>query len=317
AGGARFARDAPLGAPARGAVLHDRRRRTGRGERDPRAPARVDRRSLAPGDPRQDLSIGGAVASSPFARALEACLAPLRFAADDGAAADRVRDLESSVREAASAAAALAVPREARATLTRVAERFAEPLAGEARAKAVRDALRALAPLADPAWAEQALARPVSALPGIGAKRAEQLARRGLASVGDLLFHLPSRYDDRRRLVPVGQLEVGRRATFLAQVLVSHFAPQRGPGGRHRRVLQAVVGDETGTVDLKWFHGGDAIQSLLAKGTRLLVTGDVRRYRFTKELLHPELEKVADGDGADQALREALRRIEIGRASCR
>jgi len=250
------------------------------------------------------------VASSPFAAAVEACLAPLRFAAeDDFARAERVRDLEGAVREAAAAAAALAVPRDARAALARVQALFAEPLAGAARVRAVREALRALAVLADPAWAEQALARPPSALPGIGGKRAELLARRGLATVADLLFHLPSRYDDRRRLVPVGQLEVGRRATFLARVLVSDFAPQRGRGGRYRRVLQAVVGDDTGTVDLKWFHGGEAIQSLLAKGTRLLVTGDVRRYRFTKELLHPELERIEEGEGEGAALREALRQI--------
>jgi ATP-dependent DNA helicase RecG len=250
------------------------------------------------------------VASSPFAAALESCLAPLRFAAeDDCARADRVRDLERAVRETAAAAAARAVPRDARATLERVQALFASPLAGEARVRAVREALRALEALADPVWAEQALLRPPSALPGIGARRADLLARRGLASIADLLFHLPSRYDDRRRLVPVGQLEVGRRATFLARVLVSDFAPQRGRGGRFRRVLQAVVGDDTGTVDLKWFQGGEAIQALLAKGTRLLVTGDVRRYRFTKELLHPEIERIDDGEGADAALREALRQI--------
>ncbi|MEB2343383.1 MAG: ATP-dependent DNA helicase RecG [Deltaproteobacteria bacterium] len=250
------------------------------------------------------------MAASPFAAALEACLAPLRFAAaDEGARAERVRDLEGSVREAAAAASALAVPRDARAVLARVQALFAEPVAGEARRRAAGEALRALEALADPAWAEQALARPASALPGIGAKRAELLARRGLATITDLLLHLPSRYDDRRRLVPVGQLEVGRRATFLARVLVSDFTPQRGRGGRFRRVLHAVVGDETGTVDLKWFQGGEALQPLLAKGTRLLVTGDVRRYRFTKELLHPELERIDEGPGGDGALGEALRQI--------
>src|SRR5690606_37629456 len=153
-------------------------------------------------------------------------------------------------------------------------------------------------PLADPVWAEQALGRPPSALAGIGPRRAEALERRGVHRVADLLFHLPTRYDDRRRLVPVGQLEVGRRATFLARVLVSDFSPVRGRGGRFRRVLQAVVGDETGTVDLKWFHGGEALHGLLAKGALLLVTGDVRRYRFAKELLHPEIEVVREDEAA-------------------
>ena len=248
--------------------------------------------------------------SSPFAAALEAVLAPLRFAAEDGfARADRVRDLESAVRAAVAAAQALAIPRDARSVLGAVAKLFAEPLAGPQRVEAIERALSMLGEIAAPRWAEAALDRPASALSGIGPKRAQLLERRGLGGIIDLLFRFPSRYDDRRRLVPVGQLEVGRRATFVARVLVSDFASQRGRGGQPRRVLQAVVGDDTGTVDLKWFHGGEAIQSLLAKGTRLLATGDVRRHRFTKELLHPEIEKLPDGEGADDALREALRQI--------
>ncbi len=248
--------------------------------------------------------------SSPFAAALEAVQAPLRFAAEDGfARADRVLELERAVCAAAAHAQALAIPRDARAVLARVAAAFAEPLAGAQRVEAIERALELLGEIADPRWADAALERPASALAGIGPKRAKLLERRGFGSITDLLYLLPNRYDDRRRLVPVGQLEVGRRATFLARVLVSDFASQRGRGGQLRRVLQAVVGDDTGTVDLKWFHGGEALQALLAKGTRVLVTGDVRRYRFTKELLHPEIEKLDDGDGADDALREALRQI--------
>ncbi len=248
--------------------------------------------------------------SSPFAAALEVICAPLRFAAEDGfARADRVLELESAVRAAVAQGQALAIPRDARAVLARVAALFTEPVAGAPRVAAIERALELLGEVVDPRWAEAALERPASALPGIGPKRAKLLERRGFGSITDLLFLLPSRYDDRRRLVPVGQLEVGRRATFLARVLVSDFASQRGRGGQLRRVLQAVVGDDTGTVDLKWFHGGEALHSLLAKGTRLLVTGDVRRYRFTKELLHPEIEKLEEGDGADAALREALRQI--------
>jgi len=247
------------------------------------------------------------VASSPFALALDAVLGPLRFAAREGVA-ERVRGLEERVREAAAAARGLAVPLDLRQALARVEALFASPLAASARDAAIRAALARLAPFAEPAWAEEALARPVGALPGIGPRRAEALARRGLARVADLLFHLPSRYDDRRRLSRVGELEVGRRVTFVARVLVSDFGVQRGRGGRFRRVLQAVVGDDSGTIDLKWFHGGEALQSLLQKGATLLVTGEVRRYRFSKQLLHPEIERL-DGEPADAKSLEPLRQV--------
>jgi ATP-dependent DNA helicase RecG len=240
--------------------------------------------------------------ASPFATALAAVLAPLRFAARDGfAGLARVRDLEPSVARAAERAAALSIPRDARQRLERVAARFAAPLEGDARRRAVAGALESLALLTAPGFADAALARPVSALPGVGPRRAEALAARGLARVSDLLFYLPARYDDRRARVHVGDLVVGRRATFAARVLLVDFVPSRGRGGRFRRVLQAVVGDETGTVNLKWFHGGDALSGTVKKGATLLITGDVRRYRFSKELLHPDVELLEDGEGAGGA----------------
>jgi ATP-dependent DNA helicase RecG len=179
--------------------------------------------------------------------------------------------------------------------LRRVEQCFGRELDEKARVREVTRALDALRPLAQPDWADAALARGTDVLPGIGPRRAEALARRDLRSISDLLFHLPTRYDDRRQLSSLGDLEVGRRATFVARVLVSDFVARRGrPGRRGGRMFEAVVGDDTGTVNLKWFHGGDAIASAARKGALLLVTGDVKRYRFSKEILHPEIERLAD-----------------------
>jgi ATP-dependent DNA helicase RecG len=235
---------------------------------------------------------------SPFQAALEAVLRPLGFAAREGFAhLDRVQDLEATVARAAAAARELAIPRAARDALRRVEEAFAAPLEpGELRRR-VEAALRRLAPFAEPGFAERALAEPVRSLAGVGPKRAEVLRRRGLASVEDLLFHLPVRWDDRRTLVPVGELEVGRRATFVARVQGCDFATRRGRGGRLGRHFEALVGDDSGSVQLKWFHGGEAISRVVRKGALLLVTGDVRRYRFARELLHPEVELLGADDG--------------------
>ncbi len=173
----------------------------------------------------------------------------------------------------------------------KIARRFESPLQGEARIAAVREALDLLHPFADPAWAEQALARPLDRLPGVGPRRAEALAKRGLSSITDLLFRLPSRYDDRRTFVPIGELEVGSRVTFVGEVQSADFVARRGRGGR---LFQALVGDPTGTVTLKWFRGGQALQSSVRKGRRIRVTGDVRRYRFARELIHPEIDLLSD-----------------------
>jgi ATP-dependent DNA helicase RecG len=245
-----------------------------------------------------------AVATPPGQRAIEAVRRPLEFAArDDFAQLDRVKDLEHSVAVAARAATEAAIPREAKQALRAVRDAFAKPLDPEARRPAVEKALAGLASFVSPDWPERALAESTQGLPGLGPKRAEALAKREIRTVGDLLFHLPTGYDDRRSLAPVGELEVGRRATFVARVLGCGFGTWRGGRGRGGRMFEAVVGDDSGTVNLKWFRGGEAIQRLVQKDALLLVTGDVKRYRFSKELQHPEVEALdpqAEVDPADR-----------------
>ena len=120
----------------------------------------------------------------PFQAALEALLNPLEFAARDGfASAARVYDLEDTLRRAAERCRGLAIPKEAREILGRVASRFGEPLEEDARRAAVADALEWLAPLRVPEYPDRALARSVSTLPGVGPKRADSLARRGLGQI--------------------------------------------------------------------------------------------------------------------------------------
>ncbi|HVN39263.1 MAG TPA: ATP-dependent DNA helicase RecG [Myxococcota bacterium] len=231
--------------------------------------------------------------------ALEAVLRPLQFAArDDFAHAARVQDLEGSVHAAAEAALAAALPREVRVVLASVRDAFAKPLDEKARRASVERALRRLGPFATAAYAEGALAASPASLPGVGPKRAGVMARRGLDSVQALLFHLPTRYDDRRALQKIGSLEVGTRATFVGRVLGCGFAAWRGGRGSGGRMFEAVLGDETGTVNLKWFRGGEAIGRVVVKDAQLLVTGEVKRYRFSKELQHPEVEAQADAESA-------------------
>ncbi len=233
---------------------------------------------------------------SPFKAAIDAVLAPLEFAArSDFAHFDRVRALGETVSAACARAAELAIPKDARDLLAHVGKQFATVADDEMTPAKVAAALERLRPLAAPDWAEAALARSPVALPGVGPNREAKLAKRGVATITDLLFRLPIRYDDRRSLTKVAELTVGLRATFVATVLVSGFSAQRRQGrGRRGRTFEAVVSDETGTVRLKWFFGTDAIASMAKKNARLLVTGEVKRYRFDKELVHPEIESLPE-----------------------
>jgi ATP-dependent DNA helicase RecG len=203
-----------------------------------------------------------------------------------------VRDLDETVRAALARASELAVPLETRERLKKLAAELAEPAEGDAakRIERLRGLLGELEALASPGFAERALGRPAGALPGFGEKRAAALARRGLRTFEDLLFHLPARYDDRTQLARIGELQVGVRATFAGEVLLADPAVRRGP----RRVFQAVLGDGSGTIDLKWFRAPPGLAGTVKKGARLLVSGEVRRFRFSKELIHPEVEALRE-----------------------
>ncbi len=255
--------------------------------------------------------------ASPLESRLDAIVKPLAFAAaDDFSHLQRVRDLEPSVAKACRRLLESPAPALLREVVSKVAEVFAgEPAADETiRIAGIRRALGWLEPFRTGDWQAQALAAPLSVLPGVGPRRAEALASRGLSCIEQLLFHLPSGYDDRRALVEVGDLEVARRATFIAEVQSTGTAVSRTRGGRLARVLEAVVGDDTGSVSLKWFHGPGALEASLRKGARILVTGNVRRHRFSKQLVHPEVELIDERDpqAAERQLAarlDSLRRI--------
>lgn len=242
------------------------------------------------------------MSTSPFTATLLELCALLR--ARSGKAC--VRDAE--LRVAFARMDALSIPPSAKnvlaeaLTLIEMAEGKAQATHAPEAQALLEKAFALLAPLAEPEFCERTLASPLSVLKGVGAKRAAMLEKKGFATVSDLLFHLPNRYDDRRSLLRVGDLQVGSHATFIAKVQVAEFTPSRLRGGKMRRVFESTVGDETGTIRLKWFHGGERIKDVVAPGVTLRVTGDVRRYRFHKEIIHPEVERIDAGasEGEDE-----------------
>ncbi|MDG2335444.1 MAG: ATP-dependent DNA helicase RecG [Myxococcota bacterium] len=239
-------------------------------------------------------SRGPSAARTPLEAGVEGLLRPLRFALEgDQGNLDRVQDLEVNAAAACRKLQDMSLPSDLVSFFKEVESLFTAPLEGGDRRKRLESIWKRLSPLREPEWIDGMLGRRTSVLPGVGGKRADSLAQRGIATVGDLLFHLPSRYEDRRRLSRVSELEVGRRATFIASVLAVDFVGSRARG-HTRQILQAVVGDDGGTISLKWFRGGESIARNLKQGDRLLITGDIVRYRFSKEIVHPEVERLDD-----------------------
>jgi ATP-dependent DNA helicase RecG len=131
--------------------------------------------------------------------------------------------------------------------------------------------------------------RSVTSLRGVGPALAATLARLGLHTVQDVLFHLPLRYEDRTRVVPIGTLRAGDRAVVEGEVQLAEVVFRR------RRALLCRIGDGSGSLTLRFFHFSTAQQEALVRGARLRCFGEARLGPGGLEIVHPEYRKVLPG----------------------
>ncbi len=139
---------------------------------------------------------------------------------------------------------------------------------------------------------------PITALKGVGPKLAERLRRLGIHTAEDVLLHLPLRYQDRSRMIPINQLQPGEEALIEAQVISSEVV------ARSRRFLLCYLADETGVLTLRFFHFSPAQQQLLGQpGARLRCFGEVRSgYTGGLEMIHPECRRVEPDTPVEERL---------------
>lgn len=101
--------------------------------------------------------------------------------------------------------------------------------------------------------------------------RAAQLARLGLHTVEDLLYHRPHRYEDRSRLAPIGALVPGQKQTVEGTVI----AVSERRHGTYQ--FHAALSDPTGVLQAIWF-GQRYLRRTIRRGMRLIVHGKVERF---------------------------------------
>jgi ATP-dependent DNA helicase RecG len=136
---------------------------------------------------------------------------------------------------------------------------------------------------------------PVTYLKGVGPARAEALRRLGIFTAGDLLFHVPHRYEDASTVTPIRALEPGMQGTVVGTVISKGVIPTR----KGLRIFQAVLRDETGMMEVSW-PGQPFLDRSIAKGDVLLVTGQVRFFHG-RQLQPREFVNLGDGETATMA----------------
>lgn len=92
---------------------------------------------------------------------------------------------------------------------------------------------------------------PVTALKGVGAVRAKQLAKLHIETLYDLIAFFPRDYEDRTKLLSIAGLTPGNPACFEAMVISQ---PQLSRIRKGMELVKVRVADETGRVDLVFFN---------------------------------------------------------------
>ena len=137
----------------------------------------------------------------------------------------------------------------------------------------------------------QQLSTPVVHLKGVGPRLAEKLAKLDIHTIEDLLYILPHRYEDRREFRKIARLRDGVHEVFSGEILACGEATT---SRSRRKIFEAVVGDGSGQIVLKWFHyRKDWISKRFVVGQRAVFTGEVKRYGATREIHHPDAEFLA------------------------
>lgn len=134
--------------------------------------------------------------------------------------------------------------------------------------------------------------KPVQYVKGVGPQRALLLLRLGVKSVGDLLYHIPRRYEDRTVCRPVKAYQEGELATVEGEVVTVQEKTARSG----IKVLRAALRNKWGVFYAVWFNQ-PYLKRLLKVGSRLTVTGKVRHGFGVPEIQVAEFEAGEGGEG--------------------
>lgn len=131
-----------------------------------------------------------------------------------------------------------------------------------------------------------ALGAPLTTFPGVGPKTARTLKKLNLESLGDLLWHFPRRYDDYSQLKTINRLWYGEEVTIIGTVEDIHV---RNVRGGKMKLVEAVIGDGTGSIRITWFNQ-PWIADKLKAGLGVVLSGKIDQYLGNLTMNNPEWE---------------------------
>ncbi len=150
------------------------------------------------------------------------------------------------------------------------------------------------------------LSTPIKYVKRVGERVAVELAKRGVETVEDLLYHLPFRYEDRLNPMPMSSLQAGTMASVIGEV--------RGTVLLHTRsmpLFEMTVGQGLNTVKAMWFRGS-YLRDKFHVGQMVALYGKLEASRSSAgkfKMIQPQFEVLPSGGGAEAE----FSMLEVGR----
>ncbi len=150
------------------------------------------------------------------------------------------------------------------------------------------------------------LSTPIKFVKLVGERVAVELAKRGVETVEDLLYHLPFRYEDRLNPVPMSGLQAGTMASVIGEVRGTVLLQTRS-----MPLFEMTVGQGLSTVKCMWFRG-TYLRDKFHVGQMVALYGKLEPSRSSAgkfKMIQPQFEVLPSGAGADAE----FSMLEVGR----
>jgi ATP-dependent DNA helicase RecG len=143
------------------------------------------------------------------------------------------------------------------------------------------------------------LEAPVQYVKGVGPQRAEALAKLGVRTLEDLLYHFPLRYEDRRAFAKIADLRPGMKVAVSGTIAVAGLRR-----ARRMTLYEIRLEDGSGRLKALWFNQ-PFLKTVLPKGARVVLFGAVdvdQQGSWQLAMLSPQYEVLDEADEETKAL---------------
>ncbi len=137
-------------------------------------------------------------------------------------------------------------------------------------------------------------------LKGIGESTRKKLAKLGIFSIRDLVYHFPRRFIDRRKALKIADLVFIDNEDYHSIGHVIQLQEIRSKTGKP--LTTAIIKDETSSINVIWFNS-HYVKKIVDVGDRVIISGLCEKGR----LINPKIRKyTSDQDLKEFAILEAI-----------